>query len=689
MEENNEEKCCCANKESIKLELIKDYVQNKPEKIINKSDIIVNLESSCCKNFEKSCCSTLNTDNVIQKSIELESQECCSDKGVQSAKAKSCCASTSNKEPKIEVEQTVSPATKLLNDHSQPEAYEVHITICYLTVTGMTCANCVNNIQSNLMQKNGIRKVLISLLTEKAEIEYDSNVMLPTVIARYIQDLGFGATVLDIEQNGTATVNLIIEGMTCSSCVNCIETEIRKLRGILSANVALPTSAGKFIYETNIIGPRDIIDAVNALGFQATLASEESKTTSLAQRHKKAIKKWRNSFIFSVIFGLPTILIMIVFADILPIYFPTKAAQMTTITHEMMNDDTTTTLMINHLNTTIKTSIDTTMNTPTTMEMADASTHQFLIITPGLTLENLLMFIFCTPVQIFGGRYFYIQAYKAVKHCGSNMDVLVVLSTTISYVYSIISIIVAIILKRPSPMTFFDTTPMLMIFLSLGRWLEHIAKGKTSEALTKLLSLQPTEGCLVKYDNNGMIESEITISASLIQRGDFIKVPPGTKFPVDGKVVEGESMVDESLITGEPMPVNKKIGSIVIGGTLNQNGSLIIEATHTGKDTTLSQIIKLVEEAQTSKAPIQQLADRIASIFVPLVISLSVTTWTIWVIIGYTSYDVVYKYSPYSTNEKANMNKDEIIFELAFQYAITVLCISCPCALGLATPVSF
>ncbi|XP_044142465.1 LOW QUALITY PROTEIN: copper-transporting ATPase 2 [Bufo gargarizans] len=503
---------------------------------------------------------------------------------------------------------------------------------CILQVTGMTCASCVSNIERNLKKKDGIISVLVALMAGKAEVKYIADKIEPTEIAQLIENLGFGAVVLEDCTATHGSIELVITGMTCASCVHNIESRLMRTPGILHASVALATCKAQVKFDTEIVGPRDIMQIIEGIGFQASLPKRDPSANNLD--HKEEIRQWRKSFLFNLIFGIPVICIMVY-------------------------------MLIAH-------------NKHHGQSVLDRN------IFPGLSIMNLLFFILCTLVQSFGGWYFYVQAYKSLKHKSTNMDVLIVLATTIAYIYSVVILIVAMAEKsEQSPETFFDTPPMLFMFIALGRWLEHIAKSKTSEALAKLISLQATEATVVTLGPNHSVVREEQVAVELVQRGDIVKVVPGGKFPVDGKVMEGTSMADESLITGEPMPVRKKPGSIVIAGSINAHGSVLVEATHVGSDTTLAQIVKLVEEAQMSKAPIQQLADKISGYFVPFIISISIVTLIGWTTVGFVNFDVILKYFP---DYSKTISKTEIIIRVGFQTAITVLSIACPCALGLATP---
>ncbi|KFQ10541.1 Copper-transporting ATPase 2, partial [Leptosomus discolor] len=503
---------------------------------------------------------------------------------------------------------------------------------CFLQITGMTCASCVSAIERNLQKEDGIVSVLVALMAGKAEIKYKPEFIQPLEIAQLIQNLGFEATVIEDHAETEGNVELLITGMTCASCVHNIESKLMRTNGIFYASVALATCKAHIQFDPEITGPRDIIKIIEEIGFHASVARRVPNAHNLD--HKKEIQQWRKSFLCSLLFGIPVLILMIY------------------------------------------------------MLIPDGEHHGSMVLEqnliPGLSILNLLFFVLCTFVQFLGGWYFYIQAYKSLKHRTANMDVLIVLATTIAYVYSCVILMVAIIEKaEKSPVTFFDTPPMLFVFIALGRWLEHIAKSKTSEALAKLISLQATEATVVTLGPDHSVIREEQVAVELVQRGDIVKVVPGGKFPVDGKVIEGSSMADESLITGEAMPVTKKPGSTVIAGSINAHGSVLVNATHVGNDTTLAQIVKLVEEAQMSKAPIQQLADKFSGYFVPFIIIISTVTLIVWITIGFINFDVIQKYFP---NQNKNVSKVELILRFAFQTSITVLSIACPCSLGLATP---
>ncbi|MBN3305484.1 ATP7B ATPase, partial [Amia calva] len=503
---------------------------------------------------------------------------------------------------------------------------------CFIHVTGMTCASCVANIERKLQRHRGVVSVLVALMAGKAEVKYDPQVLNAAQITQLIISLGFGAKLIEDHAIMDGKLDLVVTGMTCASCVHNIETRLMSTKGILEASVALATSKAHIKFDPDVLGARNIIRIIEGLGFGATLMKNEGVGNNMD--HQKEIQQWKNSFLFSLVFGIPVMGLMI---------------------YMIVMDSKHSGSMPKEQN-----------------------------IVPGLSILNLAFFVLCTPVQFLGGWYFYVQAYKSLKHKTANMDVLIVLATSIAYVYSCVVLIVAMVERSDqSPVTFFDTPPMLFVFIALGRWLEHVAKSKTSEALAKLMSLQATDATVVTLGQDNLIISEEQVSVELVQRGDVVKVVPGGKFPVDGKVIEGSSMADESLITGEPMPVSKKSGSTVIAGSINAHGCLLVEATHVGADTTLCQIVKLVEDAQTSKAPIQQFADKLSGYFVPFIILVSIVTLVVWLIIGFVNFDIVAQYFP---GYDKNIPRADVIVRFAFQASITVLSIACPCSLGLATP---
>ncbi|KZS15183.1 Copper transporting pATPase, ATP7a-like protein [Daphnia magna] len=528
-----------------------------------------------------------------------------------------------------EVQIIKNSENNVVNDQNQK---------CYIKISGMTCASCVAAIEKHTVKMNGVSKILVALMAGKAEVFYDKSLVSPQAICDWITTLGFPSNLLDgtdrtknndfIQENGKAQVELHIGGMTCSSCVYNIEMHVAKMDGIFQARVALSTQKGMFMFDPDRIGPRQIIDQIINLGFEASLVNQGMERSMSHLDHRDEIRRWRNSFLVSLIFGLPSMIVM---------------------TYYMIQ-----------------------------MEEDEHHHTNMCCIVPGLSLENLLLFILATPVQFIGGRHFYVAAYKAIRHGTTNMDVLVMLATTISYVYSVAVLVAAMAtLQSTSPMTFFRYTSHASNICQSGT-----LDGKCGKTLARLLSLQATEATLVELGVDEEVVSERSIPVELVQRGDILKLLPGAKVPVDGKVISGTSTCDESLITGESMPVLKGKDSMVIGGSVNQHGRLFMVATHVGQDATLAQIVRLVEEAQTSKAPIQQLADKVASYFVPMVVTVSLMTLVAWIIVGFVNVDLL----PVSEMEKEAYSQAELTFQFAFRCALTVLSIACPCSLGLATP---
>lgn len=445
----------------------------------------------------------------------------------------------------------------------------------------------------------------------------------------------------------TSTLDVHITGMRCTRCSNKIEQNIKSMPGIKDIVIAVSLSKGRIDYDDKLIGSRDIVEAIKTLGFGVTLIDENTSVDLLFKQQLIELRKWRNTFLMCLTFGLITMVLHL---------------KMLTMSDQNHDQD-------NH--------------------------HNLQLILPGLSSMNLVMFLLATPTQIVGGYAFYKPAIAAIKHGRSNMDVLILFATSTGYSYSLIILLYFMVMRADySPRTFFDIPPMLFTFVSLGRWLEHIARGKTSEALTKLMVLQPNEATIIegysqddnahdKEEQSFNFDKETVVNIRLVQRNDIVKVAPDTKIPVDGIVIHGRASVNESLLTGESMPVSKQIGSNVISGSINLNGLILIKATRVGKDTTLAQIVKLVESAQTTKAPVQHYADKVSSYFVPLIFFLSLVTLFTWLVIGLLKPSIITYYHRSPHDKTSNL---EITVEFAFQCALTVLSIACPCSLGLATP---
>ncbi|MFU2014503.1 heavy metal translocating P-type ATPase [Peribacillus butanolivorans] len=388
-----------------------------------------------------------------------------------------------------------------------------------------------------------------------------------------------------------------ITGMTCAACATRIEKGLNKMDGVSKANVNLALENATVEYDPSEASPIDIIQRVEKLGYGAIIKDDNKESVDFRQ---KEIQKQKRKFIFAVILSFPLLW-----------------------------------AMVSHFSFTS------------------------FIYMPDFLMNPWVQMAFATPVQFIIGKQFYVGAYKALKNKSANMDVLVAMGTSAAYFYSVYQSIIAIGVHHHTAQLYFETSAILITLILLGKLFEAKAKGRSSEAIKKLMGLQAKTALVLR---NGE-EREIPLEEVIV--GDTVLVKPGEKIPVDGEVLEGNSAVDESMLTGESIPVDKSMGDTVIGSTLNKNGFLKMKATKIGRDTALSQIIKVVEDAQGSKAPIQRLADQISGVFVPIVVGIALLTFLVWMIW---------------------VNPGE--FTPAFEAMIAVLVIACPCALGLATPTS-
>ncbi|CAI0450046.1 unnamed protein product [Linum tenue] len=482
---------------------------------------------------------------------------------------------------------TVEKIKETIEDAGFPVEHlsEQDIAVCRLKIKGMMCTSCSESIERALLLVDGVKKAVVGLALEEAKVHFDPNVVDIAGIIESIEGSGFGAVLVSSGAD-VNKVHLKLEGVDSLEDCKRIRSLLDSAQGVNHVEMDMDEQKVTINYDSAITGPRSLIQLIEEAspGPNIYLATLFVPPRQRESDQLQETRMYRNQFLWSCIFSVPVFL----FSMALPMLHPYGNWLSYKLYH-------------------------------------------------NLTVGMLLRWILCTPVQFIVGRRFYVGAYHALRRKSANMDVLVALGTNTAYFYSVYVIIKATLAENFEGQDFFETSAMLISFILLGKYLEIVAKGKTSDALAKLTELAPETACLLTLDAGGKVVSEEEISTQLIQRNDIIKIVPGAKVAVDGVVVDGQSHVNESMITGEARPVAKRPGDKVIGGTMNENGCIYVKATHVGSEAALSQIVQLVEAAQLARAPVQLLADRISRYFVPT-------------------------------------------------FGISVLVIACPCALGLATP---
>jgi Cu+-exporting ATPase len=462
-----------------------------------------------------------------------------------------------------------------------------------IPVEGMTCASCVAHVESALKAVPGVSRVSVNLATEKAVVDLEIKDMPLERLRTAVAEAGYKVP--------ATRTSLSIGGMTCASCVAHVEEALKGVSGVVNATVNLATERATVEYLPSVAGAAELRRAVMAAGYRVEGTDAEASGGDREEPERlakvKEIRYFRDRVITSAVLSV------IVFVG----------------------------------------------------SFRDSLFH-FL---PASIGNHYLLWALSTPVQFWAGWYFYQHGFGLLRHRTINMHTLIALGTSVAYFYSVaVALFPGFFTSRGFPAeVYFDTAALIIALILLGRYLEVLAKGRTSEAIRKLMGLQPRMARVVRYGE------EMEIPVETVAVGDVVIIRPGEKLPVDGEVLEGHSAVDESMLTGESMPVEKGPGVVVYGATINRTGAFRFRATKVGRDTVLAQIIRLVEEAQGSKAPIQRLADRVSAYFVPAVVGVALVAFVIWSFVGP---------SP--------------AFLYAMLTAVAVLIIACPCALGLATP---
>ncbi|KAI5304194.1 hypothetical protein KEM56_006753 [Ascosphaera pollenicola] len=541
------------------------------------------------------------------------------------------------------------------HNNTQPDsaASASNLMSTTVAVEGMTCGACTSAVEKAVQGRPGVLRFDISLLAERAVVIHDADVIAADNIAEYIGDTGFDARIVssvpDAGHHGqkSDTVAFNLYGLQDATQATNLEVALEDLTGVSSAKVRIANSRVNITYEPSKIGLRAMAETIEAMNVNCILGSTDENNAQLESLAKtKEIHEWKRAFLFSLSLAVPIMFISM----IMPMHFQS----------------------INF--------------------------GAFQII-PGLFLKDVICCLMTKPIQFGVGKRFYLSAYKSLTHGSPTMDVLVILGTSTAFFFSCLAVLVSVLFPPHSqPGTVFETSSMLITFITLGRWLENRAKGQTSKALSRLMSLAPPMAMI--YDDPIAVEkaaeeqcsSQVdrpsegqatqgnglkSIPTELVQVGDIVCLRPGDKISADGTVIRGESYVDESMITGEPTPVQKLKGHLVMAGTVNGAGWVDFKVTRAGQDTQLSQIVDLVQNAQTSRASIQRTADVVAGYFVPAIILLALGTFFVWMIVSH----ILSKPPKIFLSEESGGR-----FMVCLKICISVIVFACPCALGLSTP---
>ncbi len=470
------------------------------------------------------------------------------------------------------------------------------MTSLHLQVQNMTCAGCVGRVERALAGVPGVDAVAVNLATESADVEFHEPASVPALL-QTLQQVGYPAQ--------TSEVKFAIEGMHCASCVKSIEVTLAAVEGVVSATANLADESAVALVAAGTVDPKTLIAAIKSSGYVAKL--NQASSADRDEKDQRKAQEYQQLRAQALIAGLLT----------LPVFALEMGSHMIPGVHEWVA------AVIGHQN------------------------------------SKLIQCLLTTLIMLGPGRQFYVKGFPALFRAAPDMNSLVALGTTAAYSYSLVATFTPTLLPAGAANVYFEAAAVITVLILIGRLLEVRAKGRTGDAIRKLVKLQVKSA---QVERDGKV---VTVDISEIVAGDIVRVRPGEQIAVDGEVISGDSYVDESMLTGEPVPVAKQAGAKVITGSMNTTGSLSYRATAVGKDTVLAQIIQLVERAQGAKLPIQSLVDAITYRFVPGVIVLAVLATALWLLLG-----------------------SEPALGFALTAGVSVLIVACPCAMGLATPTS-